>query len=191
MYAINYQTILIIVIYIFFILAPLQGQNEENTNLIFINNGKKYLNKKDYSMAKESFRTAIKINPADLVAWELYDQTLELAIVEKVRTEDEKTTLIKKYAPEFELCYVNSYKERGTLVIFGTVKNLSERLQKKLNIEIILFDSKEKALQRKSTKTSLGRLGIPAKSKDNFEVKFSPIPFSFHKYQVKLLPGYP
>jgi tetratricopeptide (TPR) repeat protein len=152
----------------------------------FINMGKRLMQEGKYLQAKEAFKTAIRLEPMNEEAWNLYDEALIADYVEKKKLEKLEPVIEKDMSPRFEISNIDTYLELDTLYVVGSLKNLSNSDKHKIEVTAQILDKNEKELRRQTGKLKLTLKGLSPNESSLFEIPFKNPPENAEKFRVKV-----
>lgn len=158
----------------------------EETYSSFIQMAKTYIEKEKFAEAKEALRTAIRISPMEMEAWSLYDDAVTGEYLALRREGKLNPTIERDIAPTFSITRVDTYRALDTLYVVGSIKNLSKRLVKKVNLTAKIIDGNKRELRRATGSLKLSKRGLPPNESSLFEIPFKKPPRDGKTYRVKV-----
>ncbi len=139
-----------------------------------------------YSQAKEALKTAIRIEPMNQEAWNLYDEALIAEYVDLRRKEKLEPVIEKDLSPLFEINRVDTYIELDTLFVVGSLKNLSGSLKQKIKVTARILDTNKKELRQQSGELNLTNRGLLPNESSLFEIPFKNPPVGARSFKVEV-----
>lgn len=152
----------------------------------FLTQGQSMISQGRLSEAKEAFRTALRLEPMNLEAWNLYDQATELSYLERVRAEKRNPVVERDLKPLFAIEHVESYDEFGTLYLVGQVRNMSDGLRQNIELQGVLLDENKQELRRETGSLPLKDRGLFPNESSLFEIPFKNPPPGVKSYRVRI-----
>lgn len=160
--------------------------SKNNDAEAFIQMGKKLMNEGKYLQAKEAFKTAIRLEPMNEEAWQLYDEALIADYVEKKKLEKLEPVIEKDMEPRFKISNIDTYIELDTLFVVGSIKNLTNSDKHKIKVTAEILDENEKELRRQTGELKLTLGGLSPNESSLFEIPFKNPPENAKKFRVKV-----
>ncbi len=136
--------------------------------------------------AREALRTALRLEPMNLEAWNLYDYATELAYVERARDEKRNPVVERDLQPLFSIERVESYDEFGTLYLVGEVRNVSDALRQNIQVQGVLLDEHKQELRRETGALPLKDRGLFPNESSLFEIPFRNPPPGVKSFRVRV-----
>ncbi|MGM0599099.1 MAG: FxLYD domain-containing protein [Candidatus Rifleibacteriota bacterium] len=152
----------------------------------FLDNGKNLMSEGKYLQAKEAFKTAIRLEPMNEEAWDLYDEGLIADYVEKKKDDKLEPVIDKDMPPIFKITNIDTYIEHDTLYVVGSLKNLSNSDKHKIKITAQILDENEKELRRQTGELKLTLKALSPNESSLFEIPFKNPPENAEKFRVKV-----
>ena len=152
----------------------------------FLDMAKKYLAEEKFAEAKEALKTAIRIDPMNLEAWALYDEAVISDYIATKRKEKLTPVITRDIQPLFSITRIDSYKERNTLYVVGSLKNLSKNLKRKIQLTARILDKNNKELRKEIGDLRLTERGLFPNESSLFEIPFKNPPQQGKFYRVEV-----
>ena len=177
-------------------LAPKLGEPSPGANDVppifdsgartFITQGQSLVSKGRPNEAKEALKTALRIEPMNIEAWNLYDEATELSYIERARSEKRNPVVERDLKPIFSIDKVESYDEFGTLYLVGELRNISDGLRQNVELQGVLLDENKQELRRESGFLPLKNRGLFPNESSLFEIPFKNPPPGVKTYRVRV-----
>ncbi len=138
----------------------------------FLNTARKLMGEGNYVQAKEALKTAIRFEPMNPEAWLLYDEAAIGNYIANQRAQKLNPVIERDIKPLFEISRVDSYIERDTLYVVGSLKNLSDQMKREIQITAKILNKNKKELRRQTGELSLTPQGLLPNESSLFEIPF-------------------
>ncbi|RCK78470.1 MAG: hypothetical protein OZSIB_1390 [Candidatus Ozemobacter sibiricus] len=152
----------------------------------FLNQAQSLIGSGRLAEAREALRTALRLEPMNLEAWNLYDYATELAYIERARDEKRNPVIERDLQPLFSIERVESYEEFGTLYLVGEIRNVSGGLRQNILVQGVLLDENKQELRRETGVLPLKDRGLFPNESSLFEIPFRNPPPGVKSYRVRV-----
>jgi hypothetical protein len=140
----------------------------------------------NYVQAKEALKTAIRFEPMNPEAWMLYDEAAIGNYIANQRAQKLSPVIERDIAPLFEISRVDSYIERDTLYVVGSLKNLSDHKKRQIQITAKILDKNKKELRRQTGELALTPQGLLPNESSLFEIPFKNPPADAKVFKLEV-----
>ncbi|HEY9068731.1 MAG TPA: hypothetical protein VIV61_00665 [Candidatus Ozemobacteraceae bacterium] len=137
--------------------------------------------------AKEAVRTALRLEPMNIEAWNLYDRAVEAEYVARSREERISPVVDRDLKPVFAINKVDSYTEFNTLYLVGELRNVSDALRRRVELVGLLLDENGQELRRETGSLRLQDRGLFPSESALFEIEIPSPPPGVKSFRVKVL----
>ncbi len=166
--------------------SPDQAMPGAGSAQTFISQAQSFLSEGRLAEAKEALRTAIRLEPMNLDAWNFYDQATELDYVNRSREERINPVVDRDIKPTFSIERVENFEEFGTVYLVGELRNVSDSIRQNIEITGILLDEEKQELARSSTLLKPKGRGLFPNERSLFEIPFANPPPGVKSFRVRV-----
>ncbi|NLI79331.1 MAG: DUF3426 domain-containing protein [Candidatus Riflebacteria bacterium] len=152
----------------------------------FLTQAQGYIGEGRLPEAREALRTALRLEPMNLEAWNLYDYVAELSYIERARDEKRNPVVERDLKPLFAIERVESFDEFGTLYLVGEIRNVSDSLRQNILVQGTLLDENKQELRRESGSLPLKDRGLFPNESSLFEIPFKNPPPGVKSFRVRV-----
>jgi len=137
--------------------------------------------------AKEAMKTALRLEPMNIEAWNLYDRAVEAEYLVRAREEKISPVVDRDLKPIFAIDKVESYTEYNSLFVVGEVRNMSDTLRQRVELSAQLFDENKQELRKESGVLRLKDRGLFPSESSLFEIEFTNPPPGVKSFRVRVV----
>lgn len=167
--------------------APSAQPGSDSSARSFLTQATSLLGEGRPTEAKEALKTALRLEPMNIEAWNLYDRAVEAEYVVKAREEKVSPVIERDLKPVFAIDRVESYTEYNSLYIVGELRNVSNALRQRIELSAQLLDENKQELRRESGALRLKDRGLFPSESSLFEIEFPNPPPGVKSYRVRVL----
>ncbi|GAB4273169.1 MAG: hypothetical protein Kow0029_12600 [Candidatus Rifleibacteriota bacterium] len=139
-----------------------------------------------YAQAKEALKTAIRLEPMNTEAWQMYDEATIAEYIEQKSKKKLEPEIESETSRLFEIKRVDTYVEMDTLYVVGSLKNLSNKLKQKIKVTAKILDKDKKELRSETSDLKLANRGLLPNESSLFEIPFKNPPADARSFKVEV-----
>ncbi len=152
----------------------------------FVETGDKMISEGRHTEAKESYRTALRLEPMNPSLWTAYDDSVISEYITRKRREKLSPVIERDIEPVFSIDRIDSYRELETLYVVGSIQNLSKGLRQKIQLTVRILDENKRELRSETgTLRSIDKGLLPNES-SLFEIPFKNPPPGAKSFRVEV-----
>ncbi len=166
--------------------SAITGIATDSPAMKFIETGDKMTADGRHSDAKESYRTALRLEPMNLSLWAAYDDSVVSEYIAKRRREKLSPVIERDIEPIFSIDRIDSYRELETLYVVGSIQNLSRGLRQKIQLTVRILDENKRELRSETGTLRSFDKGLLPNESSLFEIPFKNPPPGAKSFRVEV-----
>ncbi len=166
--------------------SAITGLATDSAAVKFVETGDKMMVEGRFSEAKESYRTALRLEPMNLSLWAAYDDSAVSEYIARKRKEKANPVIERDIEPVFNINRVDSYIELGTLYVVGSLQNLSKAMRQKIQLTVRILDENKRELRSETGTLRSFDKGLLPNESSLFEIPFKDAPPGGKSFRVEV-----